>query len=102
MFQIGIGGWTADNDNGKTNLSSQLKPYVYGIVNSMLTGIAYEGKTYTPAPVGIVLMNHSTAGETHGTQDLIDAIIKLNGKYFLNSDGNKPAWPSIPGSGNPN
>ena len=105
MFQIGIGGWTSDNDNGngKTNLSSQLKPYVLSIVNSMLSGgqtAADDGNYYQPAPVGAVLMNHATAGTTHSTQALIDAIIKLNGKYFLNNDPNKPAWPSIPGGGN--
>lgn len=103
MFQLGIGGWTSDNDNGKTNLSSQLKPYVLSIINSMLSGgetAATDGNKYQPAPVGAVLMNHATAGTTHSTKDLIDAIIKLNGKYFLNSDPDTPAWPSIPGGGN--
>ena len=93
MFQLGIGGWTSDNDSGKTNLSSQLKPYVKTIVDEMIAG------TRTPAPVGAVLMNHSTAGSTHNTDALIKAIVDLNGKYFLNRDTSKPAWPEIPGSG---
>ena len=102
MFQLGIGGWTSDNDSGKTNLSSQLNPYVYGIVNSMLTGQAYNGTVYTPAPVGAVLMNFATAGtsvdnDVRDTRKLIKAIIDLNGKYFLNRDSNKPAWPSEDG-----
>ena len=93
MFQLGIGGWTSDNDSGKTNLSGQLNPYVYGIVNSMLTGTAYEGKVYNPAPVGAVLMNFATS-TSNSTKELIKAIIDLNGKYFLNRDTTKPAWPS--------
>lgn len=96
MFQLGIGGWTSDNDSGKTNLSGQLNPYVYGIVNSMLTGTAYEGTVYTPAPVGAVLMNFATS-TANSTPALIKAIIDLNGKYFLNRDTTKPAWPSEDG-----
>lgn len=98
MFQLGIGGWTNDNDSGKKNLSSQLNPYVYGIINSMLTGVAYEGVVYTPAPVGAVLMNFATAGtsvdnDERDTKKLIKSIIDLNGKYFLNRDNTKPEWP---------
>ncbi len=91
--QLGIGGWTDDSAEGKEALSEELKPYVYGIINSMLTGTAYNGKTYEPAPVGAVLMNHSTA-TTNNTADLIKAIIDLNGAYFLNRDESKPAWPN--------
>ena len=102
MFQLGIGGWTDDNESGKKNLSSQLNPYIYGIVNSMLTGQAYNGTVYTPAPVGAVLMNFATAGtnvdnDERDTKKLIKAIIDLNGKYFLNRDTTKPAWPSEDG-----
>ena len=99
MFQIGIGGWTSDTDRGKTNLSSQLKPFVYNIINSMLNKVEYDpgdgngSRIFEPAPVGAVLMNHSTAGTTDSTQALIDAIIELNGTYFLNRDETKPEWP---------
>lgn len=92
-YQLGIGGWTDDSDKGKEALSAELKPYVYGIINSMLTRTAYNGKTYEPAPVGAVLMNHSTA-TTNKTADLIKAIIDLNGAYFLNRDTTQPAWPT--------
>ena len=101
MFQVGIGGWTSDTDNGKNNVSSALKPFVYDIINSMITGQNYDPvvdglgpRPFKPAPVGIVLMNHSTAGTTHNTQKLIDAIIELNGKYFLNRDVTQPEWPN--------
>ena len=94
MFQLGIGGWTgAENSEDKNDLSRNLNPYVYGIINSMLTGTAYNNKTYTPAPVGAVLMNFATSTE-NSTPELIKAIIDLNGKYFLNSDTTKPAWPT--------
>ena len=102
MFQIGIGGWINDGSAGRNGLSQQLKPFLYGIINSMLTGEPYdadgddgslfESKVYAPAPVGAVLMNHSTAGTTDDTQALIDAIIELNGTYFLNRDETKPEW----------
>lgn len=101
MFQLGIGGWVykqsfLSKEEDKNAVSSQLNPYVYGIINSMLTGEAYNGTVYTPAPVGSVLMNFATS-TANSTPALIKAIIDLNGKYFLNRDTNKPAWPSEDG-----
>ena len=97
MFQLGIGGWTgSENNTNPSGISSELNPFVYGIINSMLTGEAYNGTVYTPAPVGAVLMNFATS-TSNSTQELIKAIIDLNGKYFLNRDANKPAWPSEDG-----
>ena len=100
MFQIGIGGWTGtENNTSPSNLSKELNPYVYGIINSMLTGVGYDAngdgtaEVFTPAPVGAVLMNFATSKD-NSTQQLIKAIIDLNGKYFLNSDITKPAWPT--------
>lgn len=90
MFQIGIGGWTSDNSSGKTSLSSSLNAYVLGEINKMLAG------TKNPAPVGAVLMNFATS-TSNSTKELIKAIIDLNGKYFLNRDTTKPAWPSEDG-----
>lgn len=108
-YQVGIGGWTDDTNEGKQSLSQQLNSYMYGIVNSMLTGTAFTetGKTYKPAPVGAVLMNFVNNGtepeegnpETDTTDPqynrrLIKAIIDLNGAYFLNRDKTQPAWPN--------
>lgn len=101
MFQLGIGGWTGrPNSEDKDGTSSELKPFVYNIINSMLTGESYDpvvdgkgARVFKPAPVGAVLMNHATAGTTHSTKELINAIIELNGKYFLNRDDTKPEWP---------
>lgn len=100
-YQIGIGGWTTDNDSGKAALSQELNPYLLGIINEMLAG------TRNPAPVGAVLMNLTTTesktlggimgiGSTTYTlksAELIKAIIDLNGAYFLNRDDSQPAWP---------
>jgi hypothetical protein len=41
-------------------------------------------------------MNFATS-TANSTPALIKAIIDLNGKYFLNRDTNKPAWPSEDG-----
>lgn len=105
-YQIGIGGWTADDVFGKADLSSQLNPYLLGLINEMLNG------TRNPAPVGAVLMNYSTEDSKTITKDggwfgqdetktydlqtstLIKAIIDLNGAYFLNRDKNQDAWPA--------
>ena len=87
------------NTDKTYKLGVLLKPYVYGIVNSMLTGEEFGGVKYDPAPVGAVLMNHAIA-TTNDTAKLIQAIIELNGKYFLNFDASKPAWPDLTGSGN--
>ena len=104
MFQLGIGGWVLkqgflSKDEDKNAVSSELNPYVYGIINSMLTGEPYNGTDYTPAPVGAVLMNYATS-TSNSTPALIKAIIDLNGKYFLNRDTTKPAWPSEDGGSN--
>lgn len=100
MFQIGIGGWTGtENNTNPSNLSQQLNPYVYKIINSMLTGEGYdangdgEAEVFTPAPVGAVLMNFATS-KNNSTPQLIKAIIDLNGKYFLNRDTTQPDWPT--------
>lgn len=115
MFQIGLGGWTIQNDNNsKYTLSADLNSYLYGIVNSMLTGDGYDlnnngtiedTELFTPAPVGAVLMNFVNAGTqpTNGEDDsnttdpyynrrLIKAIIALNGKYELNRDETQSPW----------
>ena len=94
-FQMGIGG----NIEGKnpSNVTKVLNPYLYGkIVNKMNTD---------PSPVGIVLMNHATnttkytvettdevtnakVSYTASSQDLVKAIIEMNGKFYLNRQGN--------------
>lgn len=88
-FQMGIGG-SIDGDN-PSGVSNVLNPYLYGkIMKKMDTD---------PSPVGIVLMNHATSTTQNtitvdGTeykdvtsQDLVQAIIEMNGKFYLNRVG---------------
>lgn len=88
-FQLGIGGsLNGDNPSGVSNV---LNPYVNTVIqNKMDTD---------PSPVGIVLMNHCTTTGTivdaNGNQktaiigiDLVDSIIEMNGKFYLNRRGN--------------
>lgn len=88
-FQMGIGG-SIDGDN-PSGVSNVLNPYLYGkIMKKMDTD---------PSPVGLVLMNHATSTTKNtitvdGTeykdvtsQDLVQAIIEMNGKFYLNRVG---------------
>lgn len=100
-FQIGIGGSRKnsgqdDSYASQAEVGQRLNPYLYGKVVSKM-GI-------DPSPVGIVLMNHctntakysSTITLDDGTtktyeassQDLVKAIIEMNGKFYLNRRGN--------------
>ena len=100
-FQIGIGGSRKnsgqdDSYASQVEVGQRLNPYLYGkVVSKMDTD---------PSPVGIVLMNHctnttkysSTITLDDGTtktyeassQDLVKAIIEMNGKFYLNRRGN--------------
>lgn len=94
-FQIGIGGSRknlddSDDESSRTEVAERLNPYLYGkIVSKMDTD---------PSPVGIVLMNYCTddtfytatvngTSYTASSQDLVKAIIEMNGKFYLNRQG---------------
>lgn len=94
-FQIGIGGSRKnsnddDDASSRTEVAERLNPYLYGkIVSKMDTD---------PSPVGIVLMNYCTSttgytatvdgqSYTASSQDLVQAIIEMNGKFYLNRVG---------------
>ena len=88
-FQLGIGGSLGgDSPSGVSNV---LNPYVTTVVTTKMDT--------DPSPVGIVLMNHCTTTRTivdsNGKNrtaivgiDLVDAIIEMNGKFYLNRRGN--------------
>lgn len=100
-FQIGIGGSRKNSGQddtyaSQTEVGQRLNPYLYGkVVSKMDTD---------PSPVGIVLMNHctnttqysstitlddgTTKTYTASSQDLVKAIIEMNGKFYLNRQGN--------------
>lgn len=100
-FQIGIGGSRknaddTDRQSSRTEIMQRLNPYLYGkIVSRAATDVA---------PVGIVLMNYCTSttkytvevdgvSHTASSIDLVNAIIELNGKYYLNRDVTQAPWP---------
>lgn len=105
-FQMGIGG-SIDGDN-PSGVSNVLNPYLYGrIIKKM---------DKDPSPVGIVLMNHATsttANEitttdpetneeityTGSSRDLVQAIIEMNGKFYLNRVGGSITTGDGTGSG---
>lgn len=91
-FQLGIGGSRKNNQQdddyaSQVEVGQRLNPYLYGkIIEKMDTD---------PSPVGIVLMNHATDNQPHeyggytaSSQDLVKAIIEMNGKFYLNRKGN--------------
>lgn len=49
-----------------------------------------------PSPVGIVLMNYCTAttSEYGNGAALVNAILQMNGKFYLNRDPNGKEWPT--------
>lgn len=105
-FQMGIGG-SIDGDN-PSGVSNVLNPYLYGrIIKKM---------DKDPSPVGIVLMNHATSTTantmtttdpetneevtyTASSQDLVQAIIEMNGKFYLNRVGGSITTGDGTGSG---
>lgn len=74
-FQMGLGGYSSTNDNNKEAIASVLNAYLQEkIVAKMDTD---------PSPVGIVLMNNCL-----NYTDLVNDIIEMNGKFYLNRKGN--------------
>ena len=86
LFQISVGG-RLENDN-RTTVAEVLNPYILEKVNAKLEN--------NPSPIGIVLMNYCT-DNTYKSEDLTNAIIKMNTKFYLNRDMTQEEWPN----GNP-
>ena len=88
-FQIGIGGYTKTDSENRVAVATELNPYLLNKINSKMDT--------DPSPVGIVLMNYCTDDATNGTkgkgQALVNAIIKMNGKFRLNRNPENPEWP---------
>lgn len=100
-FQLGIGGYKrnstgvfSDNAN-QLAVATELNPYVLDLIQKKLNS---DGQL-SPSPVGIVLMNYCTGSDTQGNgQALVNAILQMNGKFYLNRDSNAPEWPKGTGS----
>lgn len=74
-FQMGIGGYNESNASDKTSVSSSLNSYLKTKIDAKMDT--------DPSPVGIVLMNNCLS-----STDLIQSIIEMNGKFYLNRRGN--------------
>lgn len=95
-FQLGIGGYKRNSTGAfsdKANqlaVATELNPYVLDLIQKKLNG----DEQLSPSPVGIVLMNYCTGSDKQGNgQALVDAILQMNGKFYLNRDPNAPEWP---------
>ena len=89
-FQIGIGGYNANDDTDKLTIASDLNNYLLTKVQKKLLG--EEG--LAPSPVGIVLMNYCTGDSSNGNgAALVKAILEMNTMFRLNRDPAKPEWP---------
>lgn len=80
-FQLGIGGYTKDNDyadNSQSAVATELNTYVQTLIQEKMES--------DPSPVGIVLMNHATDANGNAIQ-LVKDIIEMNGKFYLKRKG---------------
>lgn len=80
-FQLGIGGYTKDNDyanNSQSAVATELNTYVQTLIQEKMES--------DPSPVGIVLMNHATDANGNGIQ-LVKDIVNMNGKFYLKRAG---------------
>lgn len=84
-YQLGIGGYIKpSNTEDRATVATNLNPYVLEKVNNKLKN--------TPSPIGIVLMNFCT-NNTYKSVDLVNAIVKMNTKFYLNRNKNAEEWP---------
>ena len=74
-FQMGIGGYNSANHQDKASVTAPLCDYLKEKIESKMKS--------NPSPVGIVLMNNCISNT-----DLINDIIEMNGKFYLNRRGN--------------
>jgi len=94
-YQLGIGGYvknTTNADADRKAVAASLNPYVLDLVNKKLK----SSDNMAPSPVGIVLMNYCTAttSEYGDGAALVNAILQMNGKFYLNRDPNGKEWPT--------
>lgn len=94
-YQLGIGGYVKNTDRADADrkaVAASLNPYVLDLVEKKLN----NSDNMAPSPVGIVLMNYCTAttSEYGNGAALVNAILQMNGKFYLNRDPNGKEWPT--------
>ena len=98
-YQIAVGGYTGSGTSNSLNyetVANSLNTYIKNIVEAKLNQTEFttttgEKVTMTPSPLGIVLMNKVTS--TTGLA-VVEAILEMNKKFYLNRDTSKPEWPN--------
>lgn len=95
LFQIGIGGMLDGSQSDLANTENGLNAYIKKKIEAMLSTTA-SGSTLSP--LGFVLMNYCL-NKTYGIP-LINDILEINTKFYLNRDKEKDEWPEDCG-GNP-
>ena len=88
LFQLGIGGYISNSGEDRKTVANTLNPHVLTQVNNKLNS--------SPSPIGIVLMNYCI-DNTYKSLDLVNAILNMNTKFYLNRIKGEPEWPD----GNP-
>ena len=89
LFQLGLGGYTGSSGNEQRTIVAQnLNRFVFNKISEKLKD--------SPSPIGIVLMNYCT-DNYYKSEDLTNALITLNTKFYLNRDKTQDEWPN----GNP-
>lgn len=98
-YQLGIGGYVRDRkftniyvsswwgDDGNEDwgaVATSLNAHVLDKIQAKLKN--------DPSPVGLVLMNFCT-NNTYKSVDLVNAIVKMNTKFYLNRNKNAEEWP---------
>lgn len=102
-FQMGIGGyittgalfWKSDK---ASEVARQLNPYLLSLIETKLAGGKIDNKSTTPSPIGIVLMNFAayqddSEDDPYNSDELIDAIIRMNNAFILNRNPEFAEWP---------
>ena len=94
-YQLGIGGYVKNTDRADADrkaVAASLNPYVLDLVEKKLN----SSDNMAPSPVGIVLMNYCTAttSEYGNGAALVNAILQMNGKFYLNRNPNGKEWPT--------
>lgn len=98
-YQLGIGGYDADDTDDHETIARTLNSYVKGWVDDKIARKSRNGVALKPSPVGIVLMNLSSSNDESTTTGngnglgLIESIISLNTKFSLERDYNQEEWP---------
>lgn len=109
-FQPAIGGYIDASSEDRESVARELNPYLYkwiqDKIDKVTRTVVVDGSSTAvqliPSPVGLVLMNFATSTTAYtnsgsisaSSDDLVEAILEMNGQFKLNRDNNAEPWPS--------